>query len=181
MNETVPQVICSDDTAHTKIQIAIYLFKILAKLPSKTEILKIWSDGPNNQFKNKYIAALIKPFEEIFKIKIYWNFFATSHGKGCVDGIGAVVKNRVRRLMNSRQKIVNGSSDFVDGFNSENSVIGVMNMTECEAEKIRSDLKLDDIFNSAKAVPKIFSYHQLQVINDKIVGNATSVEGYGCP
>lgn len=126
------------------------------------------------------MAALITLFEQKFQIKIYWNFFDTSHGKGCVDGIGAVVKNRVRRLINSRQAIVNCSSDFVDAFNSEDSVINVVHMSECEAKKICGELKLDDVFANAPAVPNIFSFHQLQVINGKVVGFRTSKEGYDC-
>lgn len=176
--ETISQVISSDNTAHTKKEISIYLYHILSKLPAETKVLKVWSDGPNNQFKNKYIAALIKHFEQIFKVKMYWNFFATSHGKSCVDGIGAIVKNRVRRLMNSRQKIVNSSSDFANAFNSEKSVIRVVNMSESDASKIYLDLKFDEIFTSAKVVPNIFNFHQLQVVNDKIVGHCTSLEGY---
>lgn len=178
MHDTIPQVVSSNDTAHTKYEIAIYMFKVLSKLPRNTKILKIWSDGPSNQFKNKFIGALIVLFEKHFKIKIFWNFFATSHGKGCVDGIGAVVKNRVRRLVNSRQAIVNCSSDLVEAFNSEDSVIRVLDMTECEATKIRCDLNLDVAFDNAAPIPNIFSCHQLQVIEGEIIGFRTSMEGY---
>lgn len=171
-------MISSDDTSHTKFEIAIYLYKILLKLPAKTKILKLWSDGPNNQFKNKFICALIPLFEKKFNVKIHWNFFATSHGKGCVDGLGSVVKNRVRRLVNSRQKIVNSSLDFVNAFNSEDSVMNVMHMSDSEAKKIRSDLKLDYIFDNAQPVPNIFSFHHVQVIGGKVIGHCTSQEGY---
>jgi hypothetical protein len=33
--------------------------------------------------------------QEIYDVSITWNFFATSHGKGAVDGIGGDVKRRV--------------------------------------------------------------------------------------
>lgn len=140
--------------------------------------LKIWSDGPNNQFKNRFTATLIKLFETYKKIKIFWNFFATAHGKGSVDGIGAVVKNRVKRLVKSRHSIVNCSSDFCQAFNSENSVIEVMHMPESETTKIRKGLKLDDVFAAAPAVAEVFSFHQLQLIDQKVKGFTTSQEGY---
>lgn len=177
---TVPQVICSDDTSHTKFQIAIYLFKVLSKLPSKTKVLKIWSDGPSSQFKNKFMAALIQLLETRFKVKVVWNFFATSHGKGSVDGLGAVVKNRVKRLVKSRRVIVNSSADFVNAFNLEHSLINVVNLNESEAKKIRTLLKLDSVFDSAKSVPNIFTAHQLQVDpkSKKVIGFCTSQEGY---
>lgn len=173
-----PGVISTDNTKHTKNEIACYMYKVISKLPPTAKTLKIWSDGPNNQFKNKYTAALLKFFENYFKIKIFWNFFATSHGKGSVDGIGATVKKRVKRLVKSRKVIVNCSKDFVDAFNSEKSVIDVIDMPEDEATQIFNDLKLHDVFNFAPAIPNVFSYHQLQLFNDKIVGFTTSEEGY---
>lgn len=176
--ETIPQVISSDDTSHTKFEIAIYLYKTLLKLPRTTKILKMWSDGPNSQFKNKFICALILLFEKIFNIKIYWNFFATSHGKGCVDGFGSVVKNRVRRLVNSRKAVVNSSIDFVNAFNSEESVINVIHMSESEAQKIRSKLNLDHIFDNARPLPDIFTFHHLHTVDGKVIGSCTSQEGY---
>lgn len=173
-----PTVIGSANPKHTKTEIGCYLFKLISKLPSSVKVLKIWSDGPNNQFKNKYTAALLKFFEDRFNIKIFWNFFATSHGKGCVDGMGAVVKNRVKRLVKSRVAIVNCAKDFVDAFNLESSVIDLIYMTEDEATKICDDIKLNNVFDSAPALHNIFSFHQLQVFNGKVIGFATSKEGY---
>lgn len=173
-----PTVIVSDNTKHTKHEIASYLYKILTKLPPSVKILKIWSDGPTSQFKNKYTVALIKLLENRFKIKVYWNFFATSHGKGCVDGIGAAVKNRVRRLVKSRQAIANCSLDFVAAFNSETSLIDVIDMPPDESEKIEADLQFNDAFASAAPVPGILNFHQIQICNGQVVGNFTSKEGY---
>ncbi len=154
------------------------MFSIISKVPSTVETMKIWSDGPNNQFKNRFIAALIEVFEKYKKIKIFWNFFATAHGKGSVDGIGAVVKNRVKRLIKSRQSIVHSSKDFCESFNSENSVIEVMHMPESEFIKIRETLKLDFVFATAPAVADVFSFHQLQCVDGKVKGFITSQEGY---
>lgn len=124
------------------------------------------------------MAAFIKTIETVFHVKVFWNFFATSHGKGSVDGIGAVVKNRVRRLVKSRHAIVHCSNDFAEAFNKEDSVIELMNMNEKEAFKIRQVLELDKLFGSAPAVADIFSFHQIQLIDGKIMGFPTSREGY---
>lgn len=177
--EILSMVISSDNTNHTKNEIACCVYKILSKIPSAVEVLKIWSDGPFNQFKNRYIAALLVILEKRFSIKIYWNFFATSHGKGNVDGIGAAVKNRVRRLVKSRKAIVNSSKDFVDAFNTESSVIDLVDFPDSEMMKIFNELKLDDVFSSAPPIPNISNFHQLQVINGRVVGFSTSAEGYG--
>lgn len=173
-----PTVITSDNTKHTKDEIGCYLFKLFSKLPAETKIVKVWSDWPNNQFKNRFIAALLKFFEERLKIKIIRNFFATSHGKDCVDGLGAVVKNRVKRLVKSRKAIVNCTKSFVDAFNSESSIMDLIFMSESEAKQIHNNLKLNDVFISAPPVPNVFSYHQLQTLNGKVIGFTTSKEGY---
>lgn len=168
----------SDVTKHTKTEIDCYTFDIVSKLPSTVKTLKIWTDGPNNQFKNKFIAALIKVFEQRFNLKIYWNFFATSHGKGCVDGFGATVKNRVKRIVKSGKFTVNCSNDFTEAFNSESSVIDLKDFPELKMEKISEILNLNQIFAQAKPVRDIFNYHQIQVVGDNIVGFNISSKGY---
>lgn len=154
------------------------MYKVIAKVPRSAKILKIWSDGPSSQFKNRFMAALIKTIENVFSVKVFWNYFATSHGKGSVDGIGAAVKNRVKRLVKSRHAIVNCSKDFTAAFNTEESVIEVMSMDEKEMQKIRKNLQLDELFETAPNVHDISRYHQVQIINGNVIGFTTSQEGY---
>ncbi|XP_067645152.1 uncharacterized protein [Eurosta solidaginis] len=104
-NALQAKVYVSDNLSHTKDTIVTYLWKLLSSLPSSLKILKISSDGPSSQFKNKFIAALIPYLEIKFGIKIFRNYFATSHGKGCVDGIGATVKTVVRKHVIARNII----------------------------------------------------------------------------
>ena len=48
-------------------------------------------------------------------MNIHWNFFATSHGKGPVDGIGGAVKRYVSTAVKQRKEIVvNRASSFVE-------------------------------------------------------------------
>ena len=56
--------------------------------------VSICSDGPPSQFRNRFIAAAIPVLEAKHQLYITWNFFATSHGKGPVDGIGGSVFKR---------------------------------------------------------------------------------------
>lgn len=142
------------------------------------KVVKIWSDGPYQQFKNKFIAAIIPVFEKKFDLKIIWNFFATAHGKGCIDGIGAAVKKKVRTLVLSEEVIVNRSDDFVDAFNSRRSEVDVIEMTSQEIEKINDDLKLTEIFSKAPAIRGISTFHQLRSKNDRIKGFTLSKDGY---
>lgn len=172
------KVFVSDNTDHSKKTIVAYLYKIFCKLPKNIKRLKIWSDGPSAQFKNKFIASILTLFEGLFPLRIVWNYFATSHGKGCVDGLGAVAKHRVRRMVLTRKAIVNSASDFVAAFNLENSCIEVSEVSNFEIDQINADLEIECVFADADPVNKISSFHQLQVENDKIMGFSTSKDGY---
>lgn len=43
-----------------------------------------------------------------------WHLFATSHGKGAVDGIGGTVKRSVSSAVLSRKVIVNNAQSFAE-------------------------------------------------------------------
>jgi hypothetical protein len=52
--------------------------------------------------------------KEDFKLeKLNWTFFATSHGKGAVDGIGFAVKRFTWNQVRSKKLIIRNASDFV--------------------------------------------------------------------
>lgn len=172
------KVFVSDNTNHSKETILPYLFKLLEKLPTSVTILKIWSDGPSSQFKNRYIAAAIPALQQKFGIKIIWNFFAASHGKGCVDGIGATVKTIVRKHIRARDCIVNSSSDFVQAFNRTASQILVEEVTENDFISINNDLKTTNIYSRAKNIKDISNAHQIQIIDGKIITYEISEQGY---
>lgn len=172
------RVIASDNTDHSKDTLVPYLYTILSRLPKAVKIVRLWSDGPNSQFKNKYIAAVIGLFEKMFKIKLIWNYFPTAHGKGCIDGLGAVVKSKVKRLVKLRRKIVNNAKQFVEAFNSEKSSVETMEVTTEEIQKIYAKLKLEDVFQGAPAVKNISKCHQLQSVNNIVTGFLTSKDGY---
>lgn len=88
------------------------------------------------------MAAAIPFFEKKFKFKIIWNYFATAHGKGCIDGFGAVAKHRVRRMVLSRKAIVNCAKDFVTAFNMEESSIDVTELTETAIKSFNKRIDL---------------------------------------
>ena len=69
-----------------------YLHKLKNKYPTLEEI-DIFSDGPSSQLKQKYTLCNIT----FASLKVNWHFFATSHGKGAIDGVGGTVKRLVYR------------------------------------------------------------------------------------
>lgn len=177
-NNFKAKIFVSDNTDHTKFTIVPYLWKLVSNLPSSCKILKIWSDGPTSQFKNKFMAAVISFFEEKFNIKIIWNYFAASHGKGCVDGLGATVKTIVRKHIRARDIIVNNAFDFVQAFKMTPSKIDIEEMNTDQLEQINTELQTVNLFSKAKPIPNIMSTHQIQIINRKTVAFNTSKQGY---
>ena len=49
---------------------------------------------------------------EMYNIKIIWNFSATSHGKGPVDGVGATLKRIAADKVRRHESIINNLQDF---------------------------------------------------------------------
>lgn len=108
-------VIASDILDHSKTSTSVYL-DYLIQLYSSTESqnLILWSDGPASQFKNRFMHHFCKFIQEKYLLKsVRWNFFATSHGKGSVDGVGGVTKRCVWNAVKCRSSIVKCASDFV--------------------------------------------------------------------
>ena len=61
-----------------------------------------FSDGCAGQYKNYKNFLNICYHKEDFGLEAEWNFFATSHGKSAVDGIGGTVKRVVARASMQR-------------------------------------------------------------------------------
>lgn len=177
-DEITSKVYVSDNLQHTKETIIPLLYNYFLTMPKSIKCLKIWSDGPSSQFKNKFIAAIIPVFEKEFNIKIIWNYFATSHGKGCIDGIGAMAKKVVRKHVNTRECIVSSAEDFVKAFQLTPSKITVKEITSQEMDNINKKFKTKQLFAKANNVRDISSAHQLQCIDKKIKAFTTSSEGY---
>ena len=60
----------------------------------------MWSDGSPNQFKYTYPVWFLSRFKKRFGFKkVWWNFYASCHGKGMQDAAGAWVKTRVAKAI----------------------------------------------------------------------------------
>lgn len=109
--------IISNSLDHNKEAVCAFLCNILHDARGKYPALKnvhIFTDGAASQFKNKYIFSFIcVKLPALCNINISWNFFATSHGKGAVDGIGVTVKRMVAAQVSSRREAgINDAATF---------------------------------------------------------------------
>ncbi|GBO41443.1 hypothetical protein AVEN_142371-1 [Araneus ventricosus] len=80
--------------------------------------------GAASQFKQRYLFTNLTFMEEQYNVKVSWSFFATSHGKGVVEGIGGMVK-RLVWSNNLAGKLIT-AKDFVEIANQNSSSIIVV-------------------------------------------------------
>lgn len=132
----------------------------------------------NDNFQAKVFVSNNLTHTKETGIQIIWNYFATSHGKGCVDGIGATVKCIVRNHVKARDCIVNTAADFIAAFKRTESTIQLEEVTEDEFITINNDLSSTVVYNNAKNIRDISSAHQIKIINGKVLLYATSKLGY---
>lgn len=165
--------IVSDNLDHTKTAIVPYVDRMFEELPENIDLVKIWSDGPSKQFKNKFIAASLPVLEQKYDKKIEWNYFATSHGKGPVDGIGGALKRQVREKVLSGECEVRNAAEFVGAVDPKSKVNTIL-MDEKQAEERVAALDLLKVWENAPTIKGISGFHHLRVANGKVIGSLIS-------
>ena len=104
----------TDLTDHTNTTIVVYLDYLLNIHAVYGSNIFLWSDGTSSRFKNRFMARFMEMSEEKHASNISWNFFATSHGKGAVDGVGGVLKWRTWNKVKARQVVIRNAAEFTD-------------------------------------------------------------------
>jgi len=107
--------------------------------------------SPASQFKNRFIVAAIDLFSKRNNIQLCWNYFATSHGKGPVDGVGGTLKRVAADKVRTRQCTINNMEDFVTAV--QHSSICVTPVSADMVATREGDLNLETVFPASK-------YHQ---------------------
>lgn len=110
-------VVVSDETNHGKYAVWSFLSAIIKRLQQEypqMKCLKIFTDGCAAQFKNKFTLTNLTFMIEEFGLTADWSFFATSHGKGAVDGVGATVKRAIWTRVKARNCEIQTAMDFAE-------------------------------------------------------------------
>ena len=110
-------VVISDDLDHTKYSIFVFMQHVLHSLKVKVPTISsidVFSDGPTSQFKQRFLFSNLYYWEQAHEISIKWNFFATSHGKGVVDGIGGTVKRTVWRNVRCEKNHILNAKEYAE-------------------------------------------------------------------
>ena len=152
-------VVISENVSHTKDSVITFTDKLISGLiDSSVKVLQLCSDGPSSQFKNRFIAAAIPWLEEKYSIKLCLNFFASSHGKGPVDGIGGTVKRIATQKVIQGKLSITDALSFYEAVRNKNKIN--LNVFFVSVDKIRemfNNTDLGNIINNAPEKPGIFS------------------------
>ena len=140
-NTCKSEVVISDNLSHTKDSVISFIDKLISELvDSSVKVLQLWSNGPSSQFKNRFIATAIPWVDEKYSVKLCWNFFASSHGKGPVDGIGGAIKIIAAHKVIQWKLSIKDALPFYQAVRNESKV----NIYFVSADKIR------EMFNKVK-------------------------------
>ena len=150
-------VIISDNLKHDKYAVVVYLSEILKYKPENVHFLAVWTDGPNSQFENKYVMDPKEMLSEMYNIKTIWNFSATSHGKGPVDGVGATLKITAADKVCRHESIITNLQDFYDAVIHSSVKVNCMPVDEFQVHV--ENLGLQKLFESVQPIPDITKYH----------------------
>ena len=161
------EVIISDHLKHDKTPIVVFMGQLFSLKNADINTIKVWSDRPNSQFKNKYVLGSLDLLSKKHDIDMIWNFSATSHGKGPVDGVGATVKREASQKTLTRRHAINNLDDFeMAALNVKN--IKITRISEEEAYERAAQLDLKELFENTRAIPKITQCHFVKLENGSI-------------
>ncbi|CAF4451713.1 unnamed protein product, partial [Rotaria magnacalcarata] len=150
-----------DNCTHDKYCISTILNQLFDEIKKNSKICKtfmFFSDGAAQQFKQRFLFRNLCRLADLFKIELYWHYFATSHGKGMVDGLGATVKRLVYSAILAGQHC-NSAADFV--------VIAKSKANAIEISEIKTDFiddsmaKIEPIFKSVKPILETKKIHSI--------------------
>lgn len=158
-------VLCSDARNKDKDTVYVMLMKLYEMLNAEqVNIIEeiIWSDGPASEFKNKYMVQVLKILAKKYNTKFSWKYFATSHGKGVVDGVGGNIKRLVRQksMSHSEGTIVQSAKDFAQ---LAQELVPSTQSVFISEDEIRRVIDEEKPWEGVIPVPGISSYHVIEV------------------
>lgn len=175
-NKTQSIAIISNDLSHDKYSVFTFLKTILDFLIKKNVKLKkfhIFSDGCASQFKNKFVLSSLIMLQTIYNAKITWSFFATSHGKGAVDGIGATVKRCVWAQIKSRQITIHNAEDFANCATDKLKNIKIFYKNKDAISSTRVQLSPIWEHSSLPGIQKLQLKHFVEASQNRIISRFT--------
>ena len=159
----------SDDITHNKYTVHACLERLLSMLQSSVPDLQevhFFSDGAAAQFKQRYLFRNLTYLARAFNVLISWHFFASHHGKGVVDGLGATVKRLVHQQILTGKDCRN-AADFVLLARSKTDAVTVEELLVGEVEAAREELH--EIFMNTRNFPGVQKIHSIDTMDVDVI------------
>lgn len=165
-------ILLSDCTSHDVTAVYIMQKKIIEKIketvPGVEKIVYV-SDGAKQHYKNRSQMCNLAHHIEDFGLSADWHFFATAHGKGACDGLGAIFKREATRASlqaSANNSILTAQSLFQW---AKSKFVNITFLFYDEKEYNRLKKSLNQRFLHAPAVPKISTSHAFLTVSNKIL------------
>lgn len=157
--------IVSDYLTHDKYAVAVFIDMIVKHFERKLhrfDELVVFSDGAASQFKQRFMLDQITHITGTRKMS--WNFFATSHGKGAVDGVGGTLKRLVRTQVLSGGPQVQTAEQFAQ---TKVSNISLLHCRSSEIEERKSEL--DFKWQDLRPIQGLRQMHSFVVVKPHVI------------
>ena len=179
---TFSYAVISSYLSHDKYSVHVFNSHILNHLKNVLNVhvkfIDFFSDGAAQHFKQKFtMFSMTCLMDE--GVKANWHFFATSHGKGAVDGVGGSVKRIVSREMKANRININNPLSYFKCAESKCDKINVLYVSNEEVETRKAFL--NDMWEGLKSLPRTRDLHSITTLEKGIVavgvtsGNANQV------
>ena len=170
--QSEPYVIISNYKNHDKYAVGVFNDALLSHFQSshpdcKVTNIEYQSDGTAQHFKQKFTLCSVT----LQTIPTKWSYSATSHGKGCIDGIGGSVKRRVSEKVKAQKLDISTSAEFAKVAKDVCPNINVLYIDREEIENEKS--KLDAMWNpdgqEIKTLPGTRSAHYFETVEPYVI------------
>ena len=128
-------------------------------------------DGAASQFKQRYLFSNLHHWEQNTQTKMIWNFFATSHGKGAVDGIGGTVKRSVWRFVRAGADAPLDAKSYAKIAEQRNPNINISFITADEIQA--KSIEMTEQWKSVIPVPNTLKLHCIRPHGSKKLSVST--------
>lgn len=160
--------VVSDNLNHDTIAVYEYQKIVISYLKTNFNVKKLYylTDGAGQHFKNKSNFQNLLFHQKDFGVEAEWHFYATAHGKGACDGIGANLKRGAKRAslqisannhILTPEELYNWAKDYC----KETKVF-----YSSKSSYDNTVLKLKPRLDKAKCIPGTLQYHAVIPIDN---------------
>lgn len=166
---TQSYVVVSDYLEHDKYAVDVFMKLLISDiitLHPNLEVLNVFTDGAGSHFKQRFTLANMSTYTNP---RLTWNFFASYHGKGAVDGVGSSVKRMVFNATKAHRWPVL-PSDAESFANCARELNCATKVLFCSKENVLlRKTSFEEEVGNVHAVPNIHKVHCIKVIAPYLV------------